>query len=380
MKFPQGFSITGIRTGLKEKGRDLGIIYSNQGLTATALFTRNLFPAWSVIFSKKNINNRIKILLTNSGQANAGTGKKGEKFVKNLCSVIKKEFNIPKKSILYASTGVIGEIPDLKKIKRGVLYLKNLKEKSIIEPENFSESILTTDTRKKCAYYNGKTFKIFATCKGSGMIEPKMATFLCFILTDFSEKRTFFRKILKEITDKTFNSISIDGETSTNDSIFLLSSCRKKGSIKEFKEALFCILDKLKFEILKDGEGVTKIIEIEIKGKKEKELEKLARHIATSPLIKTAINGSDPNWGRILSRIGSSDVNINTKKLKIKIGNTTVFRDNSPLKFNEAKLKNYMKKEKIKISIETGSRLKKINFFTTDLSEKYVRINAKYRT
>ena len=351
--------------------------------------TRSITIDWNIKNLKKG---KIKVLLVNSGNANTFTGKVGELALNSLVNFIGRKFKINSNKIFVASTGVIGEpFPSKKIIKSIDNYDKNKKSNWL----NAAKAIMTTDTFPKLKSVNtsiqGKKVIINGIAKGSGMIAPNMATMLGFIFTDANVSRPVLQSLLKEINENSFNSITVDGDESTNDTVMLLSTNNSKNQLinnkndkllKNFKVKLNEVMSDLAEQIVKDGEGASKLVEVSVVGAKNANSAKLiARSVAESPLVKTAIHGEDPNWGRIIMAIGKTEEDINTTKLKIKIGNKLVATNGSKsLKYKESELKKYMKSNKIKILIDLGVGKSNAKMITCDYSYDYIRINASYKT
>jgi glutamate N-acetyltransferase/amino-acid N-acetyltransferase len=351
--------------------------------------TRSITLDWNIKNLKKG---KIKALLVNSGNANTYTGKAGELALNRLVNFVGKKFKINFNKIFVASTGVIGEPFPYKKIIKSINnHDKNKKSNWL----NAAKAIMTTDTFPKLKSVNtsiqGKKVIINGIAKGSGMIAPNMATMLGFIFTDANVSRPVLQSLLKEVNENSFNSITVDGDESTNDTVMLISTNNSNNklinnkndkSLKNFKVKLIELMSDLAEQIVKDGEGASKLVEVSVVGAKNANSAKLiARSVAESPLVKTAIYGEDPNWGRIIMAIGKTKEDINTTKLKIKIGNKLVATNGSKsLKHKESELKKYMKSNKIKILIDLGVGKSNAKMITCDYSYDYIRINASYKT
>ena len=313
--------------------------------------------------------------MANSAYANAATGRKGIEDALEITRFASEKFSVKKNEVLLASTGVIGEYLPVGRIKKGIAEVKQNFDSGDCDPQGFAESILTTDTRKKEVSSDG----FWACAKGSGMIAPDMATFLCFVLTDRYPRGGRIDGIFDE-TREVFNRISVDGETSTNDSVFLLSARRREISATEFEKELSKIFDRLSREILSDGEGATKIIDIVVsEAATVRQASRIAKYLADSPLIKTAFNGESPNWGRIFSRLGAGRFGLSAAKIGIKISGVAVFSGRM-IKFDEAKLRRKLKKREIELAVSLGLGKGTYRYSTTDLSADYVKINAGYLT
>ncbi len=388
---PQGFKLSGLHCGIKREKKDLGLIYSDSPALAAGLFTTNKMQSASVKICKKNIANKIQAVIVNSGNANCGIPQ-GIKDAFLLCELIAKELKIKKSDVLPASTGLIGLPLPMGKIKKGVPFLINqLEEKS----DDFAQAILTTDkVTKQIAVelkIGGQRVIISAIAKGSGMISPKMATMLCFIISDIAIEKKFLQNSLKKATENSFNLITVDGQMSTNDTVLCLANERagnkrlvgkeRNKDLEEFQKSLNYVTAYLAKEIIRDGEGATKVIEVEVKRARKKcEAESIARQIANSNLIKTMFYGESTNCGRIAAAIGSGNTDLNLTDIYL-ISNknrVTIFKDGYFRKVNEQMFKRILKKKEINmiVDLKKGDFSKKI--LTCDLSKEYVKINAKY--
>ena len=357
------------------------------------VFTQSKTRSITLDWNEKNLKKgKVKAIIINAGNANTFTGDAGAKAMHKLVNFISQKFDILSSKIFVASTGVIGEPFPFKKIINAVSKFDKAKKSNWL---NAAKAIMTTDTFPKVseasAMIDGKKVTIKGIAKGSGMIAPNMATMLGFIFTDANINRSVLQSILSEINEETFNTISVDGDESTNDTVMLISTNASKHKniknkndrkLKDFVLKLKTIMGNLSEQIVRDGEGATKLVNISVSGAKNTNSAKsIARSVAQSPLVKTAIYGEDPNWGRIVMAIGKSREPINKKKLKIKIGSEIVAKNGtrSPA-YNESKLKNYMKNDQIIISIDLGIGKGTAKMMTCDYSYDYVRINASYKT
>ena len=363
MSLPKGFLISGKHCGIKKKGLDLGLIYTKDYSQAFGVFTTNLNPSYSVTSCKKNINNPIKAVLVNSGNANCHSHKQGLKDTENIISKLAGSLKVKKSNILFCSTGIIGErLPKHKLVKGFPGLIKALGTKT----KDFSQSILTTDTFAKVSQakvsLGKKSATILGFAKGAGMIYPNMATMLGFILTDAGISKSDFKKISHQAIEESFNSISVDGCTSTNDTVLFLSSKRialkTKKEIDLFSEKVKGVCLNLAKLIIKDAEGATKFVQITVNGAKTKsEAKKAGMALANSNLFKCALYGQSSNWGRIVSSLGQAGINLN-EDILIKSTN--------------------LKKKNIKISLDLKRGKSSWTVYTSDLTPKYVKINAEY--
>ena len=405
-----GVSISTICANLYSKPRDdLVMFYFRDGANYASVYTKSTIVSENIKWNLSVKSKKIKSLIINTRNANAFTGLDGYKALKEIAEeasiqLTKKQIideDHPKKissnEILFACTGTIGEKFPAEKIKNNIPKLiekiKYIQNKPIWMKAALG--IMTTDLKPKLAMekceIGNKKIKIYGIAKGSGMIFPNMATTLGFIFTDADLSNDILSKLLKKNIETTFNAISCDGDTSTNDMVSIFSTGEVKNSkiknitdkkIKSFNSALHSVLLNLSKRIVADGEGANKFITINImKSKNEDDAKKIAFSIANSPLVKTAIAGEDPNWGRIIMAIGKSGVNINLKKLSINFGNIQVI-DNGQLvnNYQENEVANYMKNQTIDISINLNMGVKKFTAYTMDLTKKYIEINTDYRS
>ena len=395
------FSVPGIQLAVTEAGikykdkKDLALILADEGSHAAAVFTKNKFIAAPVIIAKKNLkqSSRKRACIINTGSANAGTGKNGLINAQKTCDRVASQFHIKSDEVLPFSTGVIMKHLPMEKINQGISALAlKLNKATWIE---VAEAIMTTDTVPKvCSkriMLDDEEVVITGIAKGSGMIHPNMATMLAFITTNASIEHNLLTQIVSEVTEETFNLISVDGDTSTNDSFVVISTNQTKKIIVDEQDADFKKLHNIVLEvarylahaIVRDGEGATKFIKIQVcNGQSKLDCKEIAKKIAHSPLIKTAFFASDPNLGRIMAAIGNAEVsNIDISKINIYL-NDYLFAENGALatSYDEAIANKEMKKEEISLKIDLQNGNASQHFYTTDLSYDYVKINAEYRT
>lgn len=391
---PKGFSAVGIHTGVKRKRYDLGAIFCEVPATTAAVYTCNRIQAAPIKVTKESIaeEGKLQAIVVNSGNANACTGKRGieDAYIMRRESAI--HFNIPEHYTAVTSTGVIGEYMPMDKITAGIL---NLQPESTEEAAvAFNQAILTTDTINKRVCYqtkvNGKTVSIGGVAKGSGMINPNMATMLSFVTTDALIESEVLQQALTDITNKTFNRITVDGDTSTNDMVVVMASGLAENDYltpthpdwDDFYQALQQTCESLAKQIARDGEGATKLIEVEVTGALSNEdAGKIAKKVVGSDLVKTAIYGTDANWGRIICAVGYSGCEIDPETINIAIGPIQTLLNSQPVTFSEEQAKAYMEENdtiKIKVDLHIGEGKGKA--WGCDLSYDYVRINAGYRS
>ncbi len=367
---------------------DFSLIAFDEGTTTAAVFTQNVFCAAPVIVAKNHLKNDIKAFIINTGNANAGTGEIGLKNAIDSCSMAAKSLGIKAEEVMPFSTGVIGQQLSMEKFEKGISDAsKNLNENL----SDLGQAILTTDLVEKkfstSFNFHGKTVSITGFAKGSGMIRPNMATMLSFIFTDIEASQEDLQTCLLHSVEKSFNRITVDGDTSTNDAC-TLSATGKSGvnitdCLEEFQEAMDQVCLSLAQMIIKDGEGATKFIEVKVKGgETSQDCLEVAYSVAHSPLVKTAIFASDANWGRILAAVGRSNIkNLNISDVNISLNDTVLITHGEPDKnYTEEKGSSEMSKDTIVLSIDIGSTNHQETVWTCDFSYDYVKINAEYRT
>lgn len=388
---PKGFVATGIKAGIKTSGvEDLAVLFSDKKCSAAGTFTKNKIRAASVDWCKKLLpSGSIQAVICTSGCANACTGKRGKEDNENVALLVAKALNIKLSSVLVASTGVIGHFLPMERISDAIC---NVKEKlSINGGTSFATAIMTTDTRKKeiaVVISQGKNEYTIGGCiKGSGMICPNMATMLGFITTDAMIDYKILNKIVKKVVDLTFNNLTIDGDTSTNDMVLVLAngesgiSLTKESDLITFEKALYEVCNELCKQIAADGEGATKRIEIRVKDAlNEKEAKAAAKAVANSNLVKCAMFGNDPNWGRIACAIGYSGVRFSEKTISISICGVPVFKGLQPVSFDTHIVHQELKQKIVTIDINLGVGKASAIAHTCDFSYDYVKINAEYHT
>lgn len=386
----KGVKCSSIASGIKKNGQlDLSLVSFIKGSNTAAVFTQNIFCAAPVIVAKNHLNSNIEALLINSGNANAGTGEKGLEDSYKTCEYLAQELNILPEQVLPFSTGVIGELLPLKAFKSNIkLLVSSLTKEGM---SKVASGILTTDLLEKSYSTSidvgGKTVNLSGIAKGSGMIRPDMATMLSFIVSDISASSEELQDCLNNAVNQSFNRITVDGDTSTNDACTLsatnqsgvqLSQCKD-----EFQKALNLVSKQLAHMIVKDGEGATKFVEIKIEGLESSEdcLE-VAYTVAHSPLVKTALFASDANWGRILAAVGRAKVNgLSIENINIFINDLQViYSGEKSTAYTEELGSAEMQKSEIVIRVNLGTSDSSESVWTTDLSYDYVKINAEYRS
>ena len=405
-----GVAISTVCANLYNKPRDdLVMFYFRDGANYASVYTQSKIVSENIKWNLNIKSKKIKSLIINTRNANAFTGSEGYKGLKEIAKEVsiqlsikqKEDEDYPKKilddEVLFGCTGTIGEKYPTEKIKKNIPEL--IKKIKYVQNKliwmKAALGIMTTDLKPKLAMeeckIGNKKVKIYGIAKGSGMIFPNMATTLGYIFTDADLSNDILSKLLKKNIDTTFNAITCDGDTSTNDMVSIFSTSKVKNltinnindkKIISFDKALHSVLLNLSKRIVVDGEGANKFITVNIaKSKNYKDAKKIAFSIANSNLVKTAIAGEDPNWGRIIMAIGKSEVDIDLKKLSIKFGDTRIIEKGQLVKnYKESDVANYMKSRSIDISINLNMGLKNFTVYTMDLTKKYIEINADYRS
>jgi glutamate N-acetyltransferase/amino-acid N-acetyltransferase len=391
----KGIRASGISCGIKKNGKkDLALIVSDVEASAAGVFTGNHVKAAPVLLSQKNIKKgRARGIIINSGNANACTGDAGYRDAEEMAGLTAKSLGVHPEKILIASTGVIGVPLPVKKIKKSISSL--VKRLSISGGIDAAEAIMTTDTAPKIASVEyisgGKTIRVGGIAKGSGMIYPRLATMLSFMATDAAISPELLKIALRESADSSFNMITVDNDTSTNDTVIILANGLASNKIitdirsREFNlflDALKYVSATLAKMIVRDGEGATKFVEINVKGASNfEDAKRIAFSIANSNLVKTALFGEDPNWGRILCAAGNSGVKFNMEKISLSIGKQKILKNGSLVKEDwEKGVKKIMGQKEVDIIFEIGMGDSEVVVWTTDLSYEYVKINASYRS
>ena len=405
-----GLSISSVSANLYNSKRDdLVLFYFRDRANFASVYTQSKIISENIKWNTKIKKNNISAILINTRNANAFTGKNGYKSIDLLADDLATRLTIkqkeddenPKKiqksDILFASTGTIGEEFPFKKIKSS---LPDLLEKIKYTQNKYiwikaAMGILTTDLRPKMTMEECKigntNIKIYGIAKGSGMIFPNLATTLGFVFTDANLSSSLLKKLLNKNIENTFNAISCDGDTSTNDMVSLFATCKAHNSqinnindkkLSDFNKKLNVVLLNLAKSVASDGEGATKFITIQvINCKKEDDAKKISFSVANSPLVKTAINGEDPNWGRVIMAIGKSNIKIDINKLNISFGDIKIIEKGQIYSgYSEVKASEYMKGKNIDIKIDLGLGIKNFTAYTMDFSKKYIEINTDYRS
>ncbi|MBI3581378.1 MAG: bifunctional glutamate N-acetyltransferase/amino-acid acetyltransferase ArgJ [Nitrospinae bacterium] len=389
---PKGFLFSAVRAKFKNWDKeDLGLIYSETPCSAAAVFTTNRAKAAPVLLSMKHMASKThRAVVANSGCANAGTGKPGYQNALNTARETAKRLSCRPGEVLVASTGVIGVNFSWEKL---VGFIPELAASLKPQPAGFARSIMTTDTKPKSAsasaIIGGKKTTVWGCAKGAGMIHPNMATMLAFLVTDAAAKKTLLQSSLREAVDGSFNKMTIDGDTSTNDTVFLLANAASGGAaikggtgdLKKFAKILAEVCGSLAEQVAADGEGVTRLADIFVeKAGSAAEARTVARAVAGSLLVKTALHGGDPNWGRIICAAGYSGVRVNQEKMELYFGKYCAYKNGTPTDVSEKTLAKEFLRKRVEMRLVLNMGKASASYLFTDISREYVTINSHYRT
>lgn len=391
---PLGFQAGGLHCGLKKTERfDLGAIICEVPAAAAAVYTLNAFKAAPLHVTKESIgtDGRMQAMIVNSGNANACTGKQGDSDAREMRALAAQALGVAEHHVGVTSTGVIGELLPMEKVRRGIADLPSKMKAD--GGDDFCQAILTTDLVQKmiCVRVdvNGQPLHIAGAAKGSGMIHPNMATMLGFITTDAKIDNRNLQILLSGVTDSTFNMITVDGDTSTNDMVVAMASgLAGEEEIQPghpdwdtYKEAFRFVAEYLAKAIARDGEGATKLVEVNVEGaESETAARAIAKTVVGSSLVKSACFGADANWGRIIAAVGRSGQSVNTETVDIRLGDISVLEQSRPIPFDEAAALEYLKGELVQIYVNLHMGSGRATAWGCDLTYDYVRINAAYRT
>jgi len=386
---PVGFLAGGTACGIKKNFPDLGLLVSEKVASAAGVFTSNLVKAAPVLVSSQQIKGgRARAIVVNSGNANACTGEQGLRDAWDMVDTAARALGISREEVLVCSTGVIGETLPMKAVTRGIEALAG--EVSREGEEAFARALMTTDSFPKNTALevttSQGTFRVGGAAKGAGMIHPNMATMLAFITTDVEVTPSALREVLKEAVDHSFNRITVDGDTSTNDTVLALangaSGVKGKGkNLDILLQALKKVCQELAKMIVKDGEGATKVVKILVSGaRNSQEAEKAARRVANSLLVKTALYGEDPNWGRLAAAVGSSGALLDPARLKVTIGDVEIVKEGLGITQAEEAAHEVMRQREYTLALDLGVGKGEYWVWTCDLTYDYIRINAEYRS
>jgi glutamate N-acetyltransferase/amino-acid N-acetyltransferase len=393
---PQGFLAAGLACRIKKSGKlDLGLLVCPSGAKAAAVFTTNKIVSAAVTISKEHIKSpEISAVVVNSGNANSCTGQTGIKNAIAMCAETAEQLDIiDPHNVLVASTGIIGKQLPIKKVTRGISKAAAKLSASAKAGLDFAKAIMTTDTKPKQAIrrirISGNQAAIAGAVKGAGMIAPNMATTLCFITTDVAISKPLLSVALKSAIGNSLNKLTVDGHQSTNDTAIILASglagnrpiTSQCPRYKKFSRALADLCDDLVRQMALDAEGATRMFRVVIKGAATKaDAAKASRAIADYPLVKCAVHGGDPNWGRIICAVGSAGVKLNPDKLSCKLGTITVFKDGKPARFDRKEASRVLSQIEHTVTVDLGAGRQSDFCYGCDLSKEYVAVNADYHT
>ncbi|MCC6446661.1 MAG: bifunctional glutamate N-acetyltransferase/amino-acid acetyltransferase ArgJ [Armatimonadetes bacterium] len=389
---PAGFAAAGVRAGIKRQGRDIALIVSEVPATAAAIFTTNRAQAAPVQVSRETAaGGRARAIVANSGNANACTGEGGLEDARRMAAITAEQAGIDPGEVLVASTGVIGHRLPMEKIASGIAEAaRHLGRENA---EAVAEAIMTTDTFAKSAAVafevGGRTVTVGGIAKGAGMICPQMATMFCFVTTDLAISAPMLRSALRKAADQSFNCLTVDGDMSTNDTMFILANGQAGNpaieaegpEMESFQTALDDVCLKLARMMARDGEGATKLVVVEVEGAADnREARQAAMTIANSPLVKTALFGCDPNWGRVVAAAGRAGIAFEVEKTTVRFGPVTVMEKGTPLAFDAEAARAYLDKEEVALRVEMGLGAGRATVYTCDLTYDYIKVNAEYHT
>jgi glutamate N-acetyltransferase/amino-acid N-acetyltransferase len=387
---PEGYMAAGIASGIKKKGLDLAVIFSSQPAAAAGTFTLNQVQAAPVVLSRENLKHsrgRARAVLINSGCANACTGGRGMRDAVLSTQCLASHLEVDPSQVLVASTGVIGSFLPVQKMLKGIASaVSSLNSQG---SSAAAQAIMTTDTREKSfaveARLGGKTVRIGGMAKGAGMIHPNMATMLSAVTTDIRVAPGTLNRIVHRVVERTFNCLTVDGDCSTNDTVFVLANgasqaaASDKASTAFFEQGLEILCGELAKSIARDGEGATKFLEILVRGARDfKSARTVAKSIANSNLVKTALYGEEFNWGRILCAAGYSGVAFSPERFILTLNGITIFKEGSPVSATLKRAEKEMKAHDLLIEVDLGGGRHEARVWTCDLSHDYVDINGSY--
>lgn len=391
--FAKGFTAAGVKAGIKKSGNlDVAVIYTKTQAVVAGTFTQNKVAAAPVYVSKEVVaTGTAHAIVANAGCANACTGQQGLDDAHKMAQIAADELGVNADDVIVGSTGVIGVNLPMNKLKAGIKdAVANL---SADGSDNAGRAIITTDTHSKsvtCEFeLSGKTVRMGAIAKGSGMIRPNMATMLCYITTDIAIDQALLQKAVSGCVEKSFNMISVDGDMSTNDMVIVLANgeanntkiTEENADYQIFFDKLMMLCTELAKQIAADGEGASKFLTINVKGAKSfADAKTVGMAIANSPLVKTAFFGEDPNWGRVICAVGYSGADMVPEKTVVKFGGITIFANGTGATYDEKALAHVMKEKDIVIDIELNMGQEDATVWSCDLSYEYVKINGEYHT
>ncbi|NLA05919.1 MAG: bifunctional glutamate N-acetyltransferase/amino-acid acetyltransferase ArgJ [Firmicutes bacterium] len=388
-----GIGAAALNCGLKKAKDDLALVCSETDAAAAGVFTRNLVQAAPVILCREAVDSPVRALVLNSGNANACTGEQGMNNARKMASLAAAALGVSPEQVLVSSTGVIGQQLPMEKVAAGIERAAAQVSPDAAAGRRAAGAILTTDkVTKEVAYRGyagGKPFHLAGMAKGSGMICPDMATMLAFLFTDLAVERALLQKLLQEAVERSFNLITVDGDTSTNDTVLLLANgaaglpevAGGSALCRVFAEMLGEACCDLARQIVADGEGVTKVITLTLEGAPDRASARtLARAVLNSPLVKTAFYGEDANWGRIIAALGYAGVEFDPGKVDIFLGPLQVARQGEAVPFSESEASAVLQQKEIAVRVELGAGPCSLTAWGSDLSHEYISINSNYRS
>jgi len=392
---PRGFRAAGTHAGLKRNPtrEDIALVVSDLPATAAGVYTTNLVFAAPVAFDRaRTPGDGFRAIAINSGNANACTGRRGLDDARAMAATAAQAIGADESGVLVLSTGIIGEFLPLEKIRTGIAAVAARLGTDADAAVTAARGMMTTDTRPKLSgsafTAGGRGYTLFGMAKGAAMIGPRMATMLGIVLTDAPVRPADAQRLLRDVADQTFNCVSVDGHTSTNDTVLLLANGAGGGEplagagLDAFGRALHDACEALAREIADDGEGATHVLRIEVRGCQTRDqARQLARSVADSPLVKTAVCGADPNWGRIVSAAGYAGVPFDPDKLVLRLNGTLLFEGGAPVAFDaDAVSRSIQASRETLIDLDFQAGPQSIRFYSSDLTAEYVRLNADYHT
>jgi glutamate N-acetyltransferase / amino-acid N-acetyltransferase len=393
--FPEGFVAASVRAGLKTQGDDLALIVSDSEASVAGVFTTNCVQAACVTYSRRVVKHgTARAILVNAGNANACNGERGEEDNRTLAEWVSRHLHIPPDAVLTASTGIIGHLMPMDRLESGVNAAVAALDRNDDTDENIARAIMTTDTRPKLFAVEADSdqwvapIRFGGVCKGAGMIAPNMATMLAFLTTDARLPAPLLQTAVERAVAVSFNCVTVDGDTSTNDMCLLLASGMGQGEIsregeafEDFVEALTRVCVALAKEIARDGEGATKLTEIRVvNAATQAGAHRIAKTVAESPLVKTALFGNDPNWGRLLMAAGRAGIPFDLNHVTVSIGEHIVCQDGTSVSFDRDAAHDYLRNPEVVITLDLNTGDESATVWTCDFSYDYVKINAEYHT
>ena len=393
MRLPDGFLASGVRAGLRKKRPDVALLLAEKGADAAAVFTKNRFRAAPVVLARRGLKKsggRVTAVVVNAGCANAATGAAGLAAARRVRNRAAELIGCPPEEVFLASTGVIGVVLPDAKIRAALPDAVRRVSKAGLSA--VSHAILTTDVGPKVAEASfrvgGRRGRVVGVAKGAGMIHPDMATMLGFVMTDAAASPAFLGRALREAVDTSFNAISVDGDTSTNDTVLLMASGALRNAPldgehggADFARALRDVCRDLAWMIVRDGEGATRVMEITVTGARSPREAKLAANaVATSPLVKTALSSGDPNWGRILGAVGRSGARFSERNVTLKVGPLTLVSKGTIAPYREVDAARLFSRERVLVTVDLGAGSASATKLAANLGHPYVSLNADYRS